>query len=79
MPGPTDSKDALTDRTAALLADGFDTPKSAAAFLKVSVAQVYRLMQVGKLPFTRIGRSRRIPRRALIELAARNLVYGTDA
>ena len=62
------------DQAHALVADGLETPKSAAAFLKVSVAQIYRLMAVGELPFTKIGRSRRIPRRALVELAARHLV-----
>ena len=36
----------LTERVAALLADGLDTPKTAAAFLKISVAQLYRLGSV---------------------------------
>ena len=62
------------ERVAILLADGMETPKTAAAFLKISVAQVYRLMEDGELPFAKIGRSRRIPRRALVELAARSLV-----
>jgi excisionase family DNA binding protein len=62
------------DQAHALVADGLDTIKDAAAFLKVSVAQIYRLMAAGELPFSKIGRSRRIPRRALVELAARNLI-----
>lgn len=57
-----------------LFADGLETPKSAAAFLKLSVASVYALMGRGELPYAKIGRSRRIPRRALVELAARHLV-----
>lgn len=69
----------LPEQADALLGDGLETPKGAAAFLKISVAQLYRLMESGALPYVKIGRSRRIPRRALIELAARNLVRRDDA
>jgi excisionase family DNA binding protein len=79
MTNPEHQNDTLTERSAVLLADGVDTPKTAAAFLKISVAQVYRLMEMGALPYTKIGRSRRIPRRALVELAARHLVDPGDA
>jgi excisionase family DNA binding protein len=61
-----------------LLGDGLNTVRGAAAFLQVSVSQVYRLMELGLLEYTRIGRSRRIPRRALVELATRNLVTRRD-
>lgn len=63
----------------ALMAGGFDTVKSAAAFLRVSIAKIYNLMETGELAFTKIGRSRRIPHRALVELAARNMVRRADA
>ena len=65
------------DRRAELVADGLKTIKEAAAFSKVSVALLYKLMASGELPYTKIGRSRRIPHKALIELAARNLVIRT--
>jgi excisionase family DNA binding protein len=58
----------------ALVIDGLVTVKEAAHFLSVSVAQVYRIMEQGRLPYVKIGRSRRIPRRAVVELAAQNLV-----
>lgn len=59
-----------------LVGDGMDTVKGAAEFLRVSIATIYNLMGNGELPYAKIGRSRRIPRRALIELASRNLVRG---
>jgi excisionase family DNA binding protein len=61
-----------------IVADGLLKIKDAAAFLGISVAGAYVLMGRGELPFVKIGRSRRIPRRALIELAARNLVGRRD-
>jgi excisionase family DNA binding protein len=67
------------ERARELVADGMATVKEAAAFLRVSVAQLYNLMHNGDVPYLKIGRSRRVPRRALIELAARNLVGGQDA
>jgi excisionase family DNA binding protein len=60
-----------------LLEDGLDRVRDVAAYLSVSVAQVYALMARGELPFTKIGRCRRVPRRAVVNLAARNLVHGT--
>jgi excisionase family DNA binding protein len=62
------------NRPQEMVADGLLTVKEASAFLKVSVATLYKLMERGELVYTKIGRSRRIPRKALVELAARNLV-----
>ena len=56
-----------------LVVDGLDTVGEAANFLKISRSFAYSLMDSGSLPFVKIGKSRRIPRRALIEFAARNL------
>jgi excisionase family DNA binding protein len=67
------------DQAHALVADGLDTIKDAAAFLRISVASLYKMMDRGELPYVKIGRSRRIPRRALVELAARNLVDRSHA
>ncbi|MBN8625972.1 MAG: helix-turn-helix domain-containing protein, partial [Planctomycetes bacterium] len=42
----------------------------AARFLSVSRSLIYRLINSGVLPTVRIGRSRRIPIRAVIDFAA---------
>ncbi len=60
----------------ALVADGLMTVSEAAAFLSLSRATLYTLMDHRELPFVKIGRSRRIPKRALVELAARALRGG---
>ena len=57
-----------------LVADGLVSVKEAAAFLKISVAKLYALMERGELVYAKLGKSRRIPRRAVVDLAARNLV-----
>jgi excisionase family DNA binding protein len=73
----TDPRDRNRDHDT--VEDGLVTVKQAAEFLAISVSGVYALMDRRELPFTKLGRSRRIPRRALVELAARNLVGGADA
>ena len=60
----------------ALVADGLMTVREAAEFLRLSRSSVYALMDHGELAFVKLGRSRRIPRRALVELAARGLRGG---
>ena len=62
----------------ALVADGLMTVSEAAAFLSLSRATLYTLMDRGELPFVKLGRSRRIPRRAVIQLAARALRGGEE-
>ena len=59
-----------------LVADGLLTVKEAAEFLRLSRSSVYALMDHGELAFVKLGRSRRIPRRAVIDLAARGLRGG---
>jgi excisionase family DNA binding protein len=66
------------DRAREMVVDGMQTVKEAAAFLGVSVATLYGLMARGDLPFVKLGRSRRIPRRALVDLAAKNLIGRGD-
>lgn len=58
----------------ALVSDGLATIREAQAFLSVARSALYRLMDAGALPYVKLGAARRIPRRALIELAARNLI-----
>ncbi len=58
----------------ALVGDGFERVPDAGKFLKMCTSQVYILMARGDLPYVKIGRCRRIPRRALLDLAKRSLV-----
>ncbi len=62
--------------SAELVADGLLTVNECAKFLHLSRSTVYELMNAGELCFAKLGRSRRIPRRAVIELAARELKGG---
>ncbi|GEM_PF-1975390 len=56
-----------------LVSDGLMTVPEVAAFLRLSRSTVYALMEKGALPYVRIGAARRVPRRAVIDLAAANL------
>lgn len=53
-----------------LIVDGLVTVAEACKHLAVSRSFLYSEMDAGALPFCRLGRSRRIPRRALIQYAA---------
>jgi excisionase family DNA binding protein len=57
-----------------LVHEGLFTIAEAQAFAKLSRATLYGLMESGVLAYVKIRRSRRIPRRALIELIQRGLV-----
>ena len=59
-----------------MMIDGLDRVGEASRFLGISRSRTYELMDAGELPFVKIGRSRRIPHRALIDLAARHLCHG---
>jgi len=56
--------------------DGLLSVPETGRFLSLSRSKVYLLMERGDLAYVKIGRARRIPRRAVIELAARNLTGG---
>jgi excisionase family DNA binding protein len=56
-----------------LVAEGTDTIPAAQRFLGLSRAKIYQLMESGELPYCKFGRARRIPRRALVEYAAKCL------
>ena len=53
-----------------LVSDGLQRVSEAAAFLQVSRSQLYKLISEGVLPSVRIGRSIRVPVRAVRELAS---------
>ena len=61
------------------IADGLVTTKEAAAFLHLSRSTLYEMMNNGELRYVKLGRSRRIPRKAVIELAAGGLCGGWRA
>lgn len=72
--------DVVPDATRAeIVADGLLTVRVVGEFLHVSRSTVYEMMDHGLLCFVKPGRSRRIPRRAAVELAARSLRGGTKA
>jgi len=66
----------MTTQAQELVGDGLMTIQDASRFLSVSRGFVYKLMEGGDLPYVKLGRSRRIPRRAVVELAGRSLQGG---
>ena len=60
----------MLDLRSEVVADGLMRVAEAAEFLSQSRAAVYQLMGRGELPFVKIGRARRVPRRAVVEFAA---------
>ena len=54
--------------------EGFARVLEAAAFLRVSRATIYKIMDNGGLKYAKIGRSRRIPWRSLRDFAERCVV-----
>jgi excisionase family DNA binding protein len=61
-----------------LVGDGLMRVAEAAQFLSVGRSTVYELMNAGRLAYVKIGRSRRIPRRAVVNLAAGALQTGEN-
>ncbi len=65
---------AAFEKHANLLSDGLMTVNEACEWLGFGRSRVYQLMGSGELVYVKIGNSRRVPKRALVELAARGLV-----
>jgi excisionase family DNA binding protein len=57
-----------------LAANGLCTVRRAAQFLAVSRGKIYLMMADGSLPSVKLGKSRRIPKAAVLELARKSLV-----
>ncbi|MBI3073016.1 MAG: helix-turn-helix domain-containing protein [Deltaproteobacteria bacterium] len=75
----TNRPQVCTESGEAFLDEGLVSIRSAASFLCRSRSSVYQLMDDGQLPFVKIGRSRRIPKRALVNLIAENTHGGSRA
>lgn len=56
-----------------LVADGLVSPDEAMRYLGISRPTLNRLIDQGVLPTCRLVTTRRIPRRAMVELAARSV------
>ena len=59
---------------AELTAKGLCTVRRAAQFLAVSRGKIYLMMTSGELPSVKIGKCRRIPKAAILEIARKSLV-----
>ena len=58
-----------------LVADGLVTVREAAQWLGLGRAKLYQMMEQGELAYVKIGRARRIPRGALVDVAVSGLVW----
>ena len=59
-----------------VVSDGLITVAEVAKFLSVSRSTVYEAMERGELQYVKLGRSRRVPKRAVLDLARANLKGG---
>ncbi|HEV3236511.1 MAG TPA: helix-turn-helix domain-containing protein [Gemmataceae bacterium] len=57
-----------------LIGDGFERVSASVAFLGVSRSSIYKLIHGGLLPSIKVGKSRRLPIRAVRQLALEQLV-----
>lgn len=65
-------------KTNELISDGLERVSETARFLGVSRSHVYRLIQEGVLPSVKIGKSRRVPVRAVRELVLKNMDFVSE-
>jgi excisionase family DNA binding protein len=73
----TEAKSVQTqDDKMRLLETGVLNVRQAADMVGQCVASVYAAMERGDLPYIKLGRSRRIPKRALLEWMAANMRGG---
>jgi len=77
MANPAEKAVRLDERLA-LVAEGMFTVTETGDFLRVSRSTVYTLMDNGYLTFVKVGRLRRIPKRAAFRFAASLLQGGAS-
>jgi excisionase family DNA binding protein len=68
---------ATESKGAEMVEGGLRTIPEAQEYTRLSRAAIYGLMDRGELAYTRIGKRRLIPFRALVDLAQRGLVART--
>lgn len=73
---PRRTVDSASDSHERIVKEGLIDVLEASAFLGLSRTSLYDLMDRGELRYVKIGRSRRIPRIALVELAAKSMRGG---
>lgn len=76
---PSEAVSKTMDNREALVSDGLLTIAQAEAFIGLKRSMLYKLMDRGELAYVKIGGARRIPKAALIKLAAENLKVGKPA
>ena len=75
---PSDSTEPTPCTGTDLVDDGLAKIAEASKFLAIGRTKIYDLMDSGQLAYVRLGRCRRIPWRAVRELAAAGLVGLTE-
>ena len=71
------TRDRISEAAAPLedvIGEGFMDVREAAAFLGLSRAKLYQLMDTQQIPYARFGRARRLPRKGLAAFARSCLV-----
>jgi len=66
-------KISLSEEPEDIVSEGLMTVAAASEFLSIGRSKLYDLMDSGELRYVKLGRSRRIPRRSVHQLAAANL------
>jgi excisionase family DNA binding protein len=64
----------MSEREQAVVSDGLVNVGEAARFLGMSRSSIYQMMDRGELRYAKLGRSRRIPKAALLVLAAKSMI-----
>jgi excisionase family DNA binding protein len=73
---PSEAVSKTMDNRETLVSGGLLTVREAEAFIGLKRSMLYKLMDRGELAYVKIGAARRIPKAALIKLAAENLKVG---
>src|SRR5262249_48066265 len=74
LPDNQDWRYPMTAVVQTILADGLLTVTQSARLLNISKSKLYLMMDAGEIPYTKLGKSRRIPRKALASYVQRSMV-----